>query len=73
VAIHVHHDGEQIGPLSSEQRRVGLARRDGDDAGRKRLERRVDGIQDGSVVQSVRRCIREAKRNLAHELPRRRG
>lgn len=42
-----------------------------DDADRKRLQRLIDGIQDGSVVQSIRRCIREGKRNLAQELRRR--
>jgi uncharacterized protein (TIGR02266 family) len=43
-----------------------------DDAIRKKLQRLVDGIQDGSVVQAIRRSIREGgSRSLLEEIRRR--
>ena len=42
------------------------------DADRKKMQRLVDGIQDGSVVQAIRRSIREGgSRNLLEEIRRR--
>ena len=38
------------------------------DADRVRLQRLVDGVRDGSVIESIRRSIRESSHGLDHEL-----
>ena len=38
------------------------------DADRVRLQRLVDGVRDGSVIESIRRTIRESTHGLDHEL-----
>ena len=51
---------------------LGLQFLDIDDASHKSLQRLVDGIQDGSVVEAIRRSIREGtSRNLLEEIRRR--
>ena len=51
---------------------LGLQFLDIDDASRKSLQRLVDGVQDGSVVEAIRRSIREGvSRNLLEEIRRR--
>jgi uncharacterized protein (TIGR02266 family) len=56
---------------SAQQAGLGIQFLDVSQAHQKKLERLVEGIQDGSVVQAIRRSIREGERNLLDEIRRR--
>jgi uncharacterized protein (TIGR02266 family) len=59
-------------PESRQTPGLGLQFLEIDDASRKSLQRLVDGIQDGSVVEAIRRSIREgASRDLLEEIRKR--
>lgn len=56
------------GPKAGRPPGLGIRFLDLDDADRKRLQRVVDGVRDGSVVESIRRSIRESPHGLDQEL-----
>jgi uncharacterized protein (TIGR02266 family) len=60
-------------PEESEERPQGLGIRfvDLQETDRRRLRRLVEGIQDGSVVEAIRRCVREERKSL-HQVLRKR-
>ncbi|MFQ5670250.1 MAG: TIGR02266 family protein [Acidobacteriota bacterium] len=63
---HEEEDGGEAAPPG-----LGLRFLDLGDRHRKRLERLVEGIQDGSVVQAIRRSLQEDGKHLVEALRRR--